>query len=124
MIENLDFYQTNKLLPRFQEFKEGLKADLSEQDFLTLWRQVEHFLDISQSVTKITRKTYTSGNESGFYFLFAEETKFTNWDEFKEIFDKNHTIFFSNHEEKSTALLPDIQEGLKLPSTLIHVSSL
>ncbi|GHW02726.1 hypothetical protein AGMMS50249_5120 [candidate division SR1 bacterium] len=107
---NLDFYQTNKLLPKLQEFEQSLQNILSETDFLTLWKQIKHFLEITETITKITRKTYGNGSESGFYFLFAEEAKFTNREEFKEIFQKNHAIFLSNIEQQYTLLKPGITD--------------
>lgn len=65
---------------------------------------MEHFLEITETVAKITRKVYGQGGNSDFYFLFSEEAKFTNWEEFKEIFVHNHVVFLSNHEAKYSLL--------------------
>jgi len=56
-------------------------------------------------------------NQSDFYFLFSEDTKFTNRDEFLDIFGNHHTLFLSNHETAYDELLPDITdfEEKKLP---------
>lgn len=101
-----------------------MQRELSETDFLILWKQVEHFLNITQSLMKIMRKTYTSGTVSGFYFLFSEETTFTNWEDFKALFRQHPTLFLSNHDESAPALFAEAQEGLCLPSSLIFLTSL
>ena len=56
-------------------------------------------------------------NQSDFYFLFSEDTKFTNRDEFLDIFTDHHTLFLSNHETAYDELLPEITdfEEKKLP---------
>ncbi|MBO7095047.1 hypothetical protein J6V86_02505 [bacterium] len=56
-------------------------------------------------------------NQSDFYFLFSEDTKFTNRDEFLDIFARHQTLFLSNHETAYNELLPDISdfEEKKLP---------
>ena len=55
--------------------------------------------------------------QSDFYFLFSEDTKFTNRDEFLDIFKDHHTLFLSNHETAYDELLPDVSdfEEKKLP---------
>jgi hypothetical protein len=76
--------------------------------------QIEHFFSITETVAKVQRKMY---NQSDFYFLFSEDTKFTNRDEFLDIFGNHHTLFLSNHERAYDGLLPDITdfEEKKLP---------
>ena len=56
-------------------------------------------------------------NQSDFYFLFSEDTKFTNRDEFLDVFGNHHTLFLSNHETAYDELLPDATdfEEKKLP---------
>jgi len=95
-VTNPDFYQTNLLLPKLKAFKEPLQSCLHPTDFDVLWKQIEHFLSIGETIVKIQRKMW---GKSDFYFLFSEESKFTNRDEFKEIFHRNHIVFFSNHEQ-------------------------
>jgi hypothetical protein len=96
-----DFYQTNLVLPKLKAFEEPLKAALCEQDFQTLWKQIQHFLEITETIATVQRKMYgqTVVSDAGFYFLFSEEAKFTNWDEFKEIFQKHPLVFLSDHEQ-------------------------
>ena len=56
--------------------------------------------------------------QSDFYFLFSEDTKFTNRDEFLDIFGDHHTLFLSNNEKSYLPLLPNISdfEEKRLPS--------
>ncbi|MDR0607189.1 MAG: hypothetical protein LBG52_02290 [Candidatus Peribacteria bacterium] len=58
IVNHPDFYQTNLLLPKLRAFQEPLQRALSEQDFQTLWKQVEHFLAITETITKVQRKMY------------------------------------------------------------------
>jgi hypothetical protein len=58
IVTHPDFYQTRFLLPKLKEFKEPLEAVLREQDFQILWKQIEHFLEICETITKVQRKTY------------------------------------------------------------------
>jgi hypothetical protein len=69
---------------------------------------------ITETVAKVQRKMY---NQSDFYFLFSEDTKFTNRDEFLDIFKDHHTLFLSNHETSYPELLSDASdfEEKKLP---------
>ena len=114
IVSSIEFYQTKLLLPRFKEFWPKLESLLQTSDFKTLWSQIEHFFSITETVAKVQRKMY---NQSDFYFLFSEDTKFTNRDEFLDIFMNHHTLFLSNHETAYTELLSDISdfEEKKLP---------
>jgi hypothetical protein len=121
IIDNLDFHQTNLLLPKLKTFEQPLQSVLQPQDFLILWKQIEHFLAICETIAKVERKMYGQTG-SDFYFLFSEEAKFTNWDDFKDIFHHHHIVFLSNHEKQYPALLPELQKaegkegaGKKLP---------
>ncbi len=48
--------------------------------------------------------------QSDFYFLFSEDTKFTNRDEYLDIFENHHTIFLSNHEKSYPPLISNISD--------------
>ncbi|MDR2416034.1 MAG: hypothetical protein LBD75_05535 [Candidatus Peribacteria bacterium] len=109
LIDNLDFYQTNLLLPKLKAFQQPLQSVLQQQDFHILWKQIEHFLAICETIAKVEKKTYGQTG-SDFYFLFSEEAKFTNWDEFKDLFYHHHTIFLSHHEKQYPALLSELQK--------------
>jgi hypothetical protein len=128
IVGHSDFYQTNLLLPKLKAFAEPLKAVLHEQDFATLWKQIEHFFDITDTIAKVQRKMFgQNGSDpaamcgAGFYFLFSEEAKFTNRDEFKDIFQKNHIVFLSNHEKAYQKIVPVEQEKTR---KLLHIGSL
>ncbi|MDD2537279.1 MAG: 3'-5' exonuclease [Candidatus Absconditabacteria bacterium] len=111
IIGSLDFHQTNTLIPKLKDFEQPLSEVLSPQDFTTLRKQIEHFLSICDTVAKVQRKLWA---QSDFYFLFSEDTKFTNRDEFREIFKNNHILFASNHEQAYPKLvdIPDPQRGI------------
>jgi hypothetical protein len=98
IVANPDFYQTNLLLPKLRAFQEILQSILHPADFSTLRKQIEHFLAICETIAKVQRKMFGQTG-TDFYFLFSEEIKFTNREEFKEIFHRNHIVFFSHHEE-------------------------
>ena len=114
IVSSIEFYQTKLLLPKLKEFWPRLESSLQTPDFKTLRLQIEHFFSITETIAKVQKKMY---NQSDFYFLFSEDTKFTNRDEFLDIFDKHHTLFFSNHETGYNSLLPEINdfEEKKLP---------
>ena len=114
IVSSIEFYQTKLLLPKLKEFWPKLEELLQQSDYKTLRSQIEHFFLITETVAKVQRKMY---NQSDFYFLFSEDTKFTNRDEFLDIFEDHHTLFLSNHETAYPELLPDISdfEENKLP---------
>jgi hypothetical protein len=116
IINNPDFRQTNLLLPKLKDFEQPLHSVLHPQDFHTLWKQIEHFLAICETIAKVEKKMYGQTG-SDFYFLFSEEAKFTNWDEFKDIFHHHHIIFLSNHEQQYPALISGQQNSLEPPQT-------
>jgi hypothetical protein len=91
-----------------------LEGLLQTSDYKTLWSQIQHFFLITETVAKVQRKMY---GQSDFYFLFSEDTKFTNRDEFLDIFMDHHVLFLSNHEKTYTCLLPNIMDSevRKLP---------
>lgn len=114
IVSSIEFYQTKLLLPKLKEFWPKLEKSLQAWDFKTLRLQIEHFFSITETIAKVQRKMY---NQSDFYFLFSEDTKFTNRDEFLEIFTDHHTLFLSNHETAYNELLSDVSdfEEKKLP---------
>ena len=114
IVSSIEFYQTKLLLVRFKEFWPKLESALQASDFKTLRLQIEHFFSITETVAKVQRKMY---NQSDFYFLFSEDTKFTNRDEFLDVFWNHHTLFLSNHETAYPELLTDVTnfEEKKLP---------
>lgn len=130
IVTNPDFYQTNLLIPKVSSFQEPLQSLLHPADFHTLRKQIEHFLSICETIAKVQRKMW---GQSDFYFLFSEETKFTNREEFKEIFYRNHIVFFSNHEQSYPHIvatekqlprgLPQVQTIGAIEATLLERSA-
>ncbi|MDR2541374.1 MAG: hypothetical protein LBD11_06560 [Candidatus Peribacteria bacterium] len=126
IVSHSDFYQTNLVLPKFKAFREKLKAVLHETDFTTLWKQIEHFFDITETIAKVQRKMFGQTG-TDFYFLFSEEAKYTNREEFKDIFQKNHIVFFSDHEKQYQQVVqPTLSssEELTPKPKLPHISTL
>lgn len=122
IVSTPDFYQTNLMIQKLKEFKLILESSIQPWDFKTLRSQIEHFLSITETVAKVQRKMY---GQSDFYFLFSEDTKFTNRDEFLDNFQDKHTIFLSSHEKSYTPLLPEIkQKELKKLPYLKNISNL
>jgi hypothetical protein len=120
IVTNPDFYQTNLLIPKLSSFQEPLQTLLHPADFNTLRKQIEHFLAICETIAKVQRKMYgQTGSE--FYFLFSEEAKFTNRDEFKEIFHRNHIVFCSNHEKTYPKI---VEKSDFLPHKLPYVQTI
>lgn len=114
IVSSTEFYQTNLIIPKLKEFRDVLEKNLQTSDFVTLRSQIEHFFDITETIAKVQRKMYS---QSDFYFLFSEDTKFTNRDEFLDVFGEYHTIFLSNFEKSYQPLLPEIinSEQVRLP---------
>jgi hypothetical protein len=55
----LSFYQTNKLLTRFEEYwKTVLQSVLNSAEYLTIWKQVEHMLTIFDGMMVVEKKMW------------------------------------------------------------------
>ncbi len=106
ILDSMDFFETNSLIKRFDSHKWLLESTLDFLDFDRLWSKIDHMFTILSWLVQVNRKMY---NQSEFYFVYSEATKFTNWDEFIEIFP-SHTLFLSNHEKQYPKLLNDRQD--------------
>lgn len=100
--DNVAFFQTNKLLPRFEEWKVELESILQAAELRSIWKQIEHMQTIFGGMMTVEKKMR---GKSDFYFVYAEEVKFTNWDEFLEEFEGHKTLFLSNTDESLPALV-------------------
>lgn len=100
--DNVAFYQTNKLLERFSEFKSSLSQVLDEAEIQTLRKQIDHMFKIFESMCVVEKKMYS---RSDFYFLYSEEVKFTTRAEFSESFWQHKTLFLSNYDLNLPALI-------------------
>lgn len=107
--DNVAFYQTNKLLQRFDEFRNQLSSILDVSEMQILRKQIEHMFKIFESMIVVEKKMYS---KSDFYFLYSEEVKFTTRAEFSEIFGPHKTLFLSNYDLNLPALiqLPDSKD--------------
>lgn len=107
--DNVAFYQTNKLLQRFDEFRNQLSSILDVSEMQILRKQIEHMFKIFESMIVVEKKMYS---KSDFYFLYSEEVKFTTRAEFSEIFGQHKTLFLSNYDLNLPALiqLPDSKD--------------
>lgn len=59
--------------------------------------------EIFEGMMIVEKKMYS---KSGFYFVYSEEVKFTNWDEFLEEMKGHRTLFLSHTDEHLPALIP------------------
>ena len=103
ILENINFYETNKLILQFPKHKSVLQECLNSDDFETLWSKIDQFFGIIAWIVDVKRIMY---NQSEFYFTYWESVRYTNWDEFKEIFPSN-VYFFSDFEKWYPKLLWD-----------------
>ncbi len=103
MLDNLDFFETNRLIKQFGDHKKILEETLDQKDFEKLWSQMDHMFKIFNWLVQVNRKMY---GQADFYFVYSESTQFTNWDEFTDIFP-SQTLFLSNHDKTYNKLVED-----------------
>lgn len=119
---NLAFYQTNKLLEKFDNWEVKLKTFLQPWEFSNIRKQIEHMQTIFEGMMIVEKKMYS---KSGFYFVYSEEVKFTNRDEFLETM-KGHRVVFLSHTDENLAPLLDSdaqKEAIsEKNSKIIHLS--
>lgn len=101
ILENINFFDTNKLILQFPEHKSILQECLNSQDFDNLWMMVDQLLSILSGLVDVKKLMY---NQSEFYFTYWEATAYTNRDEFKEVFP-GWIFFFSDFEKSYPKLL-------------------
>ncbi len=102
MLDNLDFFETNRLLRQFWDHRALLEWTLDQKDFEKLWSKIEHMLKIFDGLVQVNQKMY---GQSDFYFVYSESTQFTNWDEFMDVFATNHILFLSNFDTNYKKLI-------------------
>lgn len=106
IIGDVAFFQTNKLLKRVSTYRAILQEFLTDQEFRTLWAQIEHMIKIFGGMIKVEKKMY---DRSGFYFVYAEEVQFSNWTEFVQFFEQHKTFFLSNYDVNYPLLITQDQ---------------
>ena len=105
---SLSFYQTNKLLPRFNEYwKSVLESILQPVEFSTIWKQIEHMQTIFDGMMTVEKKMWW---KSDFYFVYSESVKYSNWNDFLDEFVWHDVIFLSNNDESLPFLVDKLQE--------------
>ncbi len=105
---SLSFYQTNKLLPRFNEYwKSVLESILHPVEFSTIWKQIEHMQTIFDGMMAVEKKMWW---KSDFYFVYSESVKYSNWNDFLDEFAWHDVIFLSNNDESLPFLVDKLQE--------------
>lgn len=104
ILGNIAFYHTNKLLEKFTTHENPLKSILEEHEFLTVWSQIEHMIKIFGGMLCVEKKMY---DRSGFYFIYAEEVKFSSREDFLKSFGKQAVYFLSIADRQLPALIPE-----------------
>ncbi len=117
LIGNTAFHQTNQLLSQLQEYIQELSSLLLPEDFAIIEKQLQHFLKVCWGLLTVSKKMYSA---SDFYFLYAETSTFTNWNEFTDRFQHTQTLFFSLDDTSYTPLLPATPEPERLPMQTIR----
>ena len=102
ILENINFYETNKLVLQFPDYKSLLQECLDDEDFQALWIKIDQLFTVLTWLVDVQKVMY---NQWDFYFTYAESIKYTNWDEFKETFPS--WVYFLSDFEKSYPNLLD-----------------
>ena len=122
---NISFYQTNKLLDRFDlEWKPLLEEVLSSAEFNTVWKQIEHMQVIFQGMMIVEKKMWS---KSDFYFVYSEEVKFTNREDFLAEFKDHKIIFLTNNDTTVPKLLENVDDDIvfsKEEEKIFHLSKI
>lgn len=105
ILDHINFYESNNLIQQFDKHKSLLESNLDSLDFNKLWSNIDHFLAVIWWLVQINKVMYS---QSDFYFVYSEATKFTNWDEFTDIFI-SQTVFLSNYERSYKKMLDEVE---------------
>lgn len=116
ILDSIDFYETNALLKKFDQHKVLLEELLGVDDFGFLWSKIDHMFSVFWWLIKVDMKMY---GQSDFYFIYSESSQFTDWNEFKDIFD-NHTLFLSDSQSGYKTLDNSKYEQQDLSMMKIH----
>ena len=110
IIDNINFYETNKLVPQFSDHKTLLQECLDAQDFDNLRSKVDQLIAVLSGLIEVKKVMY---DQSDFYFTYSEATKYTNWEEFKDVFS-SWVYFFSDWEKSYPKLVSQDFENQKI----------
>ena len=115
IIDHSDFHQTNQLRKQLPEHMEQVKAIIGEELFAPIEKQIQQLDHIFNNVVNISKKMYS---QSDFYFVYAEAQRYTNREEFLEIFT-NNVYFLSNSNKEYMSLTSNVQRptfNVKIPT--------
>lgn len=101
IVDHSDFHQTNQMWKQLPEHIEKVKAAIGEEMFAPVEKQIQQLDHIFNNVVNISKKMYS---QSDFYFVYAEAQRYTNREEFLEIFT-NNVYFLSNNNNEYLPLL-------------------
>ena len=100
IVDHSDFHQTNQMWKQLPEHIEKVKAAIGEEMFAPVEKQIQQLDHIFNNVVNISKKMYS---QSDFYFVYAEAQRYTNREEFLEIFT-NNVYFLSNSNKEYPSL--------------------
>ncbi|MCX6822676.1 MAG: 3'-5' exonuclease [candidate division SR1 bacterium] len=101
IVDHSDFHQTNQMRKQLPEHMGKVKAAIGEELFAPVEKQIQQLDHIFNNVVNISKKMYS---QSDFYFVYAEAQRYTNREEFLEIFT-NNVYFLSNNNKEHIPLL-------------------
>ena len=119
IVDHSDFHQTNQMWKQLPEHIEKVKATIGEEMFAPVEKQIQQLDHIFNNVVNISKKMYT---QSDFYFVYAEAQRYTNREEFLEIFTNN--VYFLSNNNKEYPSLWTMNAALWTPGTKIPTRNL
>lgn len=87
------FPKTQALYAQLEEYRSQAQDILGEQVHDGLIDYINQLQTALTTVILAEKRLYSQTGE--FYFVYKHAVRYTNWDEFTENFDRNHTVFFS-----------------------------
>ena len=87
------FPKTQALYAQLEEYRSQAQDILGEQVHDGLIDYINQLQTALTTVILAEKRLYSQTGE--FYFVYKHAVRYTNWDEFTDNFDRNHTVFFS-----------------------------
>ncbi len=120
IIDNYNFHKTSILRPKYTQHLQQLQQTLLEEDYKLLKKHITHIEFILNTLVTINKRTHNKNGD--FYFTFQETNKFTNWDEFTDIFEDRQVIFLS-HSDTQYPKITNTKEDFNLPYELLTIAN-
>jgi len=111
ILNNNNFFKTNKIRKKHIKYLDSLKKTLLEEDRKKLKEEIQHIDYILDGLVTIVKRTQNQQWDT--YFIFKETNKFTNRDEFTEIFQDRQSLFLSNNKKEYPQLSHDTEQNNK-----------